>query len=190
MHVADEGVERILIEAPSGLAGNLLVSCLTRAGVSRSSIDSLPEVLDLPGFSVVWDEHGVCDGDGGLFSGEVQDLVEHVVSRIQDPGVASFAGEALWSLLEPGPVRDHTACDSAFDVTAFFTGLAALGWPKVTVVGPLPSTAADNPISRRLLADWKWTSVAVDVELVTPTAAGLLRAYACAQITSLPAGAI
>lgn len=191
-----KGVERpgvavgraLVLEASSGLAGNLLVTALERAGASKGVFDSLPAILDLDGFTVGWDDFVVCDGHGGVYDGTVEDLISHVHDRVSDE-IATAAGRALQLALTPGRVTDHTACDTAFDTVAFFTGLAELGWPPLILAGPLPSTDTDHATARALLSAITWETVSCELELVTPTAAALLTVAMVSQLEAVPEGA-
>jgi uncharacterized protein (DUF111 family) len=187
--MAAEPFRTLHLQAPSGLGGNLLVTALTRAGVPRLLVERLPERLKLSGFSVTWDEFGVCDGAGGQFQGTRDHLVEQVTGRIADELTRNLVAQGLEAALELGAVHDHTACDTAFDIAAFFHGLAALHWPAVQVVGPLPATTAGHRLVRTLLPHWSWDLVPVELELVTPTAAALLATYQCTQTDRLPGDA-
>jgi hypothetical protein len=182
-------VAELILEAPSGLAGNLLATALVRAGVPGALFDALPWMLGLEDFRVVWDDHGVCDGEGGVFDGEMGHLIDHACSRIR-VDLAPMVRNTLRLAFPPGKIEDHDACDLVFDTVAFFCGLAVLGWPKVAVVGPLPVTDKDHTTTGRLLSTWERTPVSCDLELVTPTAASLLTVSNARQLDRRPDQAV
>lgn len=186
-------VDELLLEAPSGLAGNLFVTAFMLAGFPRKEIDALPTLLGLVGFDVVWDDWGVCDGVGGLFDGGFAAILGQVSSRV-DALVASKASTALELALGRAElpehlVRDHVACDTMFDAVAFFMALQSMNWPQVSVVGPLPQTPVDEDVVSGLLKGWRRTPVPLDSALITPTAASLLATSGARQLTEVPADA-
>jgi hypothetical protein len=193
-HVGTGGrVEGLFIEAPGGLAGNLLVASLVRAGVPKPVVNQIPPALNLEGFRVVWDDYGVCDGEGGSIPGNLEDLTNRVRTYISAE-VAAVVENAI-RILHPdsdavGSGQSHVVCDTVFDVTAFFTGLETLGWPTVSIVGPLPSTNSDHPLIRLLLPGWEWKPVRCNLELVTPTAGTILQMVNAHQVGHVPPDAV
>lgn len=191
--LAGGAADELLLEAPSGLAGNLLVTASMLAGFPRKEIDALPTLLGLVGFNVVWDDWGVCDGVGGLFDGGFTAILDRVSSRV-DALVASKASTALKlalvrTELPEHLVRDHVACDTMFDTVAFFMALQSMNWPQVSVVGPLPQTPVDEDVVSGLLKGWRRTPAPLDSALITPTAASLLATSGARQLTEVPADA-
>ena len=150
-----------------------------RAGLPRRAVDGLPALLGLSGFEVVWDEAGV--GDGALrvdegHGGTPDQLAALLGGRLRGPAgeLAAAAARARFGRRPDAPVTGEAWCDTAFDLAATALGLSELGLTGLAVHGPLPTTPADHPLARILLAGWSFTPLPTPVELVTPTAAALL----------------
>jgi uncharacterized protein (DUF111 family) len=179
-------LQRINLECPSGLAANLFATTLITVGVPAELLLDIPHQLGLPKeFRIVHDgyaydglytpQRGVAFPDGS--PSDMQALVRAVYP--------DGAGERIAQLLHIRYLYDkhkvHPGegwCDTLFDASAAVLGLKHLGYPKVTVHGPLPVTGNLHPVSHRILNSWLWKETPYQMELVTPTAAAILHEFA------------
>lgn len=185
------------LRCPSGIAGNLFATCCTRLGVPGQVLADLPARLGLPPAFQVSEADGIWDGywDAGTSTSVIGGPVEGMSDIASDllPGkVGRVAAAILHARWRQDPQREafgETWCDTLFDAAAAAVCLDLLGWPAVTVHGPLPREAA-HPVAARILAHWTWTDSPERMELVTPTGAAILAVVATQTSLPLPAKAL
>lgn len=183
----------LLLECPSGIAGNLFMTALSRCGVPDEVFSSLPTALGLPEqFSArkendVWDGHWKSD-DSTHVGGPVATMGRHAAYALN--GRALDTAQAIlhhrWSWDTTVYATDETWCDTLFDACAAAAGLAWLGWPNIYLLGPLPRGACAHPLATNILSQWRWHEADFPVELVTPTGAAILATVASQHDSLMP----
>lgn len=180
------------LACPSGLAGNLFATAATRLGMPGDLLVGLPDRLRLPSaFTVafdgdVWDGQWDEAADPNVVGGPVAVMAD-VVSRLLPGRCGTVAADILGIRWACDPVVNacgETWCDTLFDAAAAALALEWLGWPAVTVHGPLPREAA-HPVAAAILHEWTWTPTRTRIELVTPTGAAILQVVATQTLVAL-----
>jgi hypothetical protein len=178
----ERGVSPLLLTCPTGLSGPRLVAALVAAGADPHTIARQTRPL-LGGLARI-------DADN---TGKLRYTGEDVL--------AAVAAATLRTRLGPGgPTVDRavraltidrgTATVAAADVAAIVASTAALdqlGWPNITVCGPLPDNV--SAATRARLHQWGFYPAGASGAQVDVAAGVLLDTYATWQ-PALPAGAL
>lgn len=182
------------LTCPSGLAGNLFGTALVSVGLPPEIVFQIPRNLGLPEeFQVTFDGYAY-DGEYAKNPGVIppfgypSDMIRQVKRAY--PGATGEKIEEVLAMrykydMHPiGP--GESWCDTMFDATMAVVGLQYFGYPQVIVHGALPATHRPHPVAAKILEGWEFKPSALDMELVTPTAAAILRVFASQTMEPAP----
>lgn len=164
----------LLFSNEAGLSGDMLVSSLVALGGGEATAERVVQEMSMP-VSLVWNKEVPCSlvVEGGERSIELHEM-DLALHESNLPGETKLFAMQLFRQRAAALKERKIAYDTAFDITS--TLLLCQEMQVSEIIFPSPLVVGSSLAAQKLLPPHLKSDQGSEVEMVTPTAASLLRA--------------